>query len=652
MVVNSGLNCKNCAMECEGHVTSEVRSKLKPKLGLEFHCCDDMFNLYNMYAAEAGFGIRCSTTRMCTMTGEVTRKEYVFCKQGYALTNTVSHKRRRRGCTRTGCKAKLAILKMKDKNKYIVVGFNELSLLEVQVGGLENVGFIKRDVYNYLRDVRGEVIGHDAELLKEHFMAMQEKNESFYFKMEVDSEGRMCNILWSDARSRRAYGFFCGDVVVFDTTFNTNSYGMVFAPLLGINNHQQTVLFDCAFLTSETTDSFVWLLEEFKKAMPGEPPKMIITDQDAAMSKAIARNPTLENVFSEMNKCIWGMDKKEEFDAKWEEIITNNGLQDHAWLSSIHAMRENWVPSYVKHVFSAGMSSNQRAESCHSFFKQYINRKNTSMEFIVRFEKALASQRRKELMADHEILEMFEREDFRSLLCLFELVDEDETHCRYKVSERVNPGVTRMKELVHDKDADKAYCSCKGFEFWGILCRHILAFLRMKQVEHLPDKYILKQWLQSAKSGVIYDKNHKEVNDCVDGFELLEKSFEDIRGKLTTLVSSRAHVEEPNGDVGISYPQLRIKDPHRVKVKGRAKRVKGEKKKAAQRHKRRCTECRKTDHDRRSCPKLASLSSSSDTELGGPVCENLQPTQSTQDSEPTMTESFMQEFDFMYGPVV
>ncbi|CAL2237025.1 unnamed protein product [Prunus armeniaca] len=69
-----------------------------------------------------------------------------------------------------------------------------------------------------------------------------------------------------------------------------------------------------------------------------------------------------------------------------------------------------------------------------------------------------------------EILEMFEREDFKILLFLFELVEQDETHCKYKVSERVNPGVTRMKELVHDKDADKAYCSCKGFEFWGIPC--------------------------------------------------------------------------------------------------------------------------------------------------------------------------------------
>ncbi|KAI5338541.1 hypothetical protein L3X38_017812 [Prunus dulcis] len=185
MVVNSGLNFKNYAMECEGQMTPEVRSELKLKLGLEFDCCDDVFNFYNMYAAEAGFGIRCSTTRTCTLTGEVTRKEYVCCN---ALISTVSHKRRRRGCTRTGCKAKLVILKVKYKNKYIVVGFNEvhnhdmttvdkvhllrshrnliestkaysadmskvnipihkqLSLLEVQVRGLENVGFVKRYV--------------------------------------------------------------------------------------------------------------------------------------------------------------------------------------------------------------------------------------------------------------------------------------------------------------------------------------------------------------------------------------------------------------------------------------------------------------------------------------------------------------------------
>ncbi|BFG31405.1 hypothetical protein CerSpe_176790 [Prunus speciosa] len=217
----------------------------------------------------------------------------------------------------------------------------QVSLLEVLAGGLENIGFLRKDMYNYQRDMREEVTGHDAELLKELFLLEQEKNESFYFKMEVDSEGRMGNVFWADGRSRRAYGFF-GDVVVFDTTFNTNRYGMVFAPLLGVNNHRQTILFACAFLTSETTESFVWLFEQFKKAMPCGAPKMIITDQDAAMAKAIAASlpttfhryciwhimnkftekPGIRKSFSELCNCIWDMDSKEEFDAKWDEVIT------------------------------------------------------------------------------------------------------------------------------------------------------------------------------------------------------------------------------------------------------------------------------------------------------------------------------------------
>ncbi|KAK3204279.1 hypothetical protein Dsin_018325 [Dipteronia sinensis] len=56
----------------------------------------------------------------------------------------------------------------------------------------------------------------------------------------------------------------------------------------GVNNHGQTIVFACAFLREETTNSFIWLFEQFKKAMPGGAPKMIITDQDLAMMKAIS----------------------------------------------------------------------------------------------------------------------------------------------------------------------------------------------------------------------------------------------------------------------------------------------------------------------------------------------------------------------------
>ncbi|KAK3182981.1 hypothetical protein Dsin_030267 [Dipteronia sinensis] len=86
-----------------------------------------------------------------------------------------------------------------------------------------------------------------------------------------------------------------GDVIVFDTTYNTNRYSMIFAPFVGVNNHGQTIIFACSLLSDETCDSFVWLLEQFNKVMSGGPPKMIITDQDPAITKAISQ--TLPNTF-------------------------------------------------------------------------------------------------------------------------------------------------------------------------------------------------------------------------------------------------------------------------------------------------------------------------------------------------------------------
>ena len=64
---------------------------------------------------------------------------------------------------------------------------------------------------------------------------------------------------------------------------------MIFAPFVGVNNHSQTIVFACSFLSDETTNSFLWLFEQFKTAMPGGSPKMIITDQDPAMTKAIVQ---------------------------------------------------------------------------------------------------------------------------------------------------------------------------------------------------------------------------------------------------------------------------------------------------------------------------------------------------------------------------
>ena len=97
----------------------------------------------------------------------------------------------------------------------------------------------------------------------------------------------MANFFWADGQSIVDYACF-GDVVSFDTTFQTNKFEMPFAPLLGRNHHKQTIIFQAALLFNETIESFVWLFETFLTAMSGKHPSTIFTDQDAAMAGAIA----------------------------------------------------------------------------------------------------------------------------------------------------------------------------------------------------------------------------------------------------------------------------------------------------------------------------------------------------------------------------
>ena len=140
-------------------------------------------------------------------------------------------------------------------------------------------------MYNHERDIRADMKGHDGEMFYEYLKLEQGKNPSFTFQIEADEEQKITRCFWSDARSRRAYNFF-GDVVIFNTTYNTNRYGLIFAPIMGVNNHGQTIIFACEFLNHESVDDFVWLFNQFLESMPGGVPKMIITDQDPAMTKA------------------------------------------------------------------------------------------------------------------------------------------------------------------------------------------------------------------------------------------------------------------------------------------------------------------------------------------------------------------------------
>ncbi|KAG6414010.1 hypothetical protein SASPL_126726 [Salvia splendens] len=168
----------------------------------------------------------------------------------------------------------------------------QMQLLEIEYGGPKSIGCIERDIRNFEKELRDEQKGIDTETLIEFFTSEKEKNKSFFFDFETDSNNRFSRCFWADPKSRAAYSVF-GDVVVLDSTYNTNN--------------------------DEKTESYIWLLNKFIEAMPTSAPKAIIIDQDPTLTKALAR------VLSETvhRYCLWHIMNK------FPEKISSVTFRDH-----------------------------------------------------------------------------------------------------------------------------------------------------------------------------------------------------------------------------------------------------------------------------------------------------------------------------------
>ena len=111
---------------------------------------------------------------------------------------------------------------------------------------------------------------------------------------ELDAEHRLNNLFWANVDSRLGY-LFHGDVVVFDTTYRTNKYGMPFVPFVGLTHHHTPAFFGCGIISDQSLDSYVWLLRAFLTPVH-ERPKSVITDGGDAVVAAVkivcSRTPT------------------------------------------------------------------------------------------------------------------------------------------------------------------------------------------------------------------------------------------------------------------------------------------------------------------------------------------------------------------------
>jgi hypothetical protein len=138
------------------------------------------------------------------------------------------------------------------------------------------------------------------------------------------------------------------------------------------------VMFGCAFLLDETTDSFKWLFNSFLESIGNRSPVTIFTDQDQAMSNAIekvfpdthihrlclwhiAKNAPSHlgelNSNSEFkylfNKCQQYCDSQIEFQETWDKMMQKFNLGNHRWFNMMYKIRHKWSTAFTKDSFTA-----------------------------------------------------------------------------------------------------------------------------------------------------------------------------------------------------------------------------------------------------------------------------------------------------------
>ncbi|XP_021773296.1 protein FAR1-RELATED SEQUENCE 5-like [Chenopodium quinoa] len=393
-----------------------------------------------------------------------------------------------------------------------------------KAGGEENLGHTKKDHLNYWTRLKMKNIeGGDAQAVSEIMYQELANDPEFFFRFRLNKEGKLRALFWRDSMMREDYSIY-GDVVVFDTTYRTNRYNLMCAPI----------------------------------SMGGKCPISIFTDQDQAMCSAI------QKVFPEVRHrlCIWHLEQKAitrfgslkrdkdfkrtfsyclkrcvtevEFEAVWNSMIEKYNLQEDSWFQRIYNLKEKWCPALSKDFFSAGILSSQRSESTNHAIGFRANRSTSLTEFYSIFKACIQRWRSTEkhdefscskstaasaiplsglLKHASEIYTLslftdFEEEFGYSIATATKLLWQNGSTLFYLVAIESEPW--SQQKVTFESDSNQVKCTCKNFEASGWLCYHCIRILHLHSVMRIPDQYIKKRWTKFAKSSIWERRDNEE----------------------------------------------------------------------------------------------------------------------------------------------
>ncbi|XP_015900729.3 putative protein FAR1-RELATED SEQUENCE 10 [Ziziphus jujuba] len=587
--------------------SSSSEAVFTPYVGQIFKSDDDAFEYYSNFARKNGFSIRKARSTESQSLG-IYRRDFVCYRSGFNQPRkkaNVEHPRERKS-VRCGCDAKLYLTKeivdgvtqwyvsqfsnvhnhelLEDDQVRLLPAYRKIQeadqerilllskagfpvnrivkVLELEKGVQPgHLPFIEKDVRNFVRTCKKTVQENDALLSEkrendtleflETCKAMAERDPDFIYDYTTDENEKVENIAWSYGNSVRAFTVF-GDVVSFDTTYRSITYGLLLGVWFGIDSHGKAILFGCVLLQDESSHSLSWALQTFVRFMRGRHPQTILTDIDSGLRDAIVSElPNTKHVI-----CIWHVLSKisswfslplgskyadfkaefdmlchlesiEDFEHQWNLLVARFGLVSDKHVALLYSYRTFWPFSYIRSYFVARMVTAEFSQSLESFFKRILGTQTCLQAFFEQVTNAanFGNQTRESMQYSHIKTCMPIEEHARTVLTPYAfhvLQHEIVLSMQYETTEMASGShlVRHYKKMdgeylvIWIPDDEQIHCSCKEFEHSGILCRHSLRVLLVKNYFQLPDRYFLLRW--RLESSLVPFDEHNLQDSSVD----------------------------------------------------------------------------------------------------------------------------------------
>ncbi|XP_027348287.1 protein FAR1-RELATED SEQUENCE 6-like [Abrus precatorius] len=442
---------------------SQPKYASPPTVGLEFDSFDEVYNFYNIYAKEQGFGIRVSNSWFRSKKKERYRAKLSCSSAGFKKRSEANNPRPE---TRTGCPAMIVIRMVESKRWRIVQvelqhnhqvspqskrfykshkkmilearksqpppePITEVHTIKLYRTTVMDVGYNGNSNYEESHDPNFDNFKYlelregDSNAIYNYFCRIKLTNPNFFYLFDIDDDGHLKNVFWADSRSRAAYNYF-NDTVTIDTTCLANKFEIPLVSFIGINHHGHSVLLGCGFLGHESVDYFVWIFKSWLKCMLGRPPHVVITDQCKPLQNAVAQVfPCARHCYSlhyimqrvpeklgglqgyeairrQLYNAVYESLKIVEFETSWADMIKCHGLGDNKWLQVLYEDRHLWVPVYLKDTFFIGLIPTKENEGLTAFFDGFVHKHTSFKEFLDKYDLALHRKHLKEAMADLE----------------------------------------------------------------------------------------------------------------------------------------------------------------------------------------------------------------------------------------------------------